>query len=173
MSNLGNNALGALVGPAVRQHSNRMICNAARGTKLTIAGGGGISKWEHAVETIMYGATLIQMCTKLLWDGPDYVAQMNQGMLAFMEEQGYETIADMRGLSLPYIVTPDKLDVYESHPQIDRERCTGCGICTKIGSCDALRVEDKKAVVNEEKCVSCGLCETLCPRKAISFSDAR
>lgn len=138
MSNLGNNALGALVGPAVRQHSNRMICNAARGTGLTIAGGGGISKWEHAVETIMYGATLTQMCTKLLWDGFDCIAQMNENMLRFMEEEGYETLADVRGLSLPYIVTPDHLEVYDEYPRFDRERCTGCGRCTRIGSCSAL-----------------------------------
>ena len=170
MPNLGNNALGGLVGPVNRHYANRLIANTALNTSLPIAGGGGITEWTHVVEAIMFGASITPMCTKLLWDGFEVIRKMNQGLLQFMEEQGYETIGDMRGLALKHLVTPDKLEAYDVPPHFDRERCVGCGACLKIGSCTALSLdEERKAQVDVSKCAFCGLCGSLCPRGAIYF----
>ncbi len=170
MPNLGNNALGGLVGPVNRQYAYRLIANTAMNTSLRIAGGGGITEWTHVVEAIMFGASITPMCTKLLWDGFDVIRKMNQGLLRFMEEQGYETIDAMRGLALRHLVTPDRLEAHDVPPHFDRERCVGCGACLKIGSCTALSLdEERKVQVDVDKCAFCGLCGSLCPRGAIHF----
>ena len=174
MPNLYNNAIGGLVGPVNRMYANRLIANTAMNTKLRIAGGGGICEWKHVVEAIMFGASITPMCTKLLWDGFEVITKINEGLLAFMEEQGYETIEDMRGMALKHLVTPDKLEAVDVLPHFDRDRCVKCGACLKVGSCTALYADEEKNIhVDESKCAFCGLCASLCPRKAIYFPNER
>lgn len=51
--------------------------------------------------------------------------------------------------------------------KIDKEKCTGCGICEDICPTDAITVNET-ASVDEEKCVDCGTCVDECPNEAIS-----
>jgi indolepyruvate ferredoxin oxidoreductase alpha subunit len=44
---------------------------------------------------------------------------------------------------------------------VDREKCTGCRICMRIG-CPAISMKDKKADVNPTLCVGCDVCKELC-----------
>ena len=55
-----------------------------------------------------------------------------------------------------------------SHPIIDTDECTGCGICVDACPQDVLDiVNDVAAVVNEELCTACGDCMEECPMGAI------
>jgi len=53
-------------------------------------------------------------------------------------------------------------------PSIDSDKCTHCGICTKICAYHALADLGKKILVFEELCHGCGGCSLLCPEKAIT-----
>ena len=58
-------------------------------------------------------------------------------------------------------------------PVIDREKCTGCGLCVDVCACGVLvLVDDKATVVKKEECHICThwctLCESVCPNEAIS-----
>ena len=52
---------------------------------------------------------------------------------------------------------------------IDTEKCTGCGLCVKSCSFDALIITDKKACLEEEKCTLCSLCISACPTDAVTM----
>lgn len=59
-------------------------------------------------------------------------------------------------------------------PQIDPQRCTGCGRC--VGACDdhLLSLEplrwQKFAVLHEaERCTGCSACAVVCPFHAITM----
>lgn len=53
-------------------------------------------------------------------------------------------------------------------PEIDRNRCNGCGICEALCPTHAVAVRDGYAViVDADACNFCPLCETYCPQGAI------
>jgi NAD-dependent dihydropyrimidine dehydrogenase PreA subunit len=53
--------------------------------------------------------------------------------------------------------------------KINKEKCTGCGICVDICPVEAISMEDDKAKIDTEKCVDCGQCVEQCPNEAISM----
>ena len=54
-------------------------------------------------------------------------------------------------------------------PQVDLEKCTGCGICVSVCTCGAIILKDGKiAILETAECTWCTLCEAACPVGAIS-----
>lgn len=54
-------------------------------------------------------------------------------------------------------------------PEIDIEKCTGCGDCASACLGEAVDIVEGKAVVaRPEDCDYCTECEVLCPEGAIS-----
>lgn len=51
---------------------------------------------------------------------------------------------------------------------IDKEKCTGCGLCARNCSQDAISGEKKEPhVIDPEKCVKCGVCQETCKFDAV------
>lgn len=52
---------------------------------------------------------------------------------------------------------------------VDGDKCTGCGVCVKACSFDALELVGKLAVFDDGKCTYCGVCISACPTDAIDM----
>jgi ferredoxin len=55
---------------------------------------------------------------------------------------------------------------------VDRERCSGCGICETNCSAGAIVVE-RVAWIDAQRCIGCGRCVEVCPQEAVSLRAER
>ncbi len=55
---------------------------------------------------------------------------------------------------------------------INKDKCTGCGLCVKVCPFDAMKLIDDKAEANEA-CTLCGACIKVCPVDALSIERRR
>jgi len=55
--------------------------------------------------------------------------------------------------------------------KVDKEKCTSCKVCLRLG-CPAISSDaDDKSLINEALCTGCGVCAQGCAFKAIAFAD--
>ncbi len=169
-SGAGN--FGGNSGPWSRLISNRFVADVAKACPDTpIIGGGGIGKWEHIVECIMYGAGSVQVCTSVMFEGFELVDKFVKGLTGYMEKTGYSNVEEFRGLALKNVLGPHQMKYADITADIDKNKCTGCRKCEKLPTCDAISYHDKKCEVKMEACVGCGLCVGICPVKAIGIAN--
>ena len=75
---------GGLSGKPVKQRSTEVIryLNKKSNGTLTIIGVGGISSPEDAIEKIEAGASLVQVYTGLIYEGPSLIKRINKALLS-------------------------------------------------------------------------------------------
>jgi len=164
-------SMGSLGGPAARYIGYAMVAQLAKRCHVPIIGGGGIATWEHAVETMMWGATLFTVCTEIMWHGWQVIPRALAGIESFMDSEGYSGYEDLVGRSLPQFRSAESLEPLDGCAVVDPHRCTACGQCLQPGHCDAITIGDV-AVVDPNACLGCGICEALCPTGAIAMTPA-
>ena len=92
---------GALAGRPVRDQMDRKIQSLyARmdRQRYRIIGAGGVASAEDAYRKIRLGASLVQLLTSLVYEGPWVVKRINEGLLDLMERDGVERISDVVGI---------------------------------------------------------------------------
>lgn len=67
------------------------------GEKLVIIGIGGIMDAEDAYEKIKAGASLVALITGLIYEGPQLVGDINQGLVKLLKADGYTHVAEAVG----------------------------------------------------------------------------
>lgn len=167
-------AFAGLCGPWIRPLAYRHVAQMAmRIPGIQIAGGGGLTNWRQSVEMIMYGATALTYCTALYLLGFEVLKEIEDGLRAFVKEQGYNNILDVQGMALQHITVPHEVVYVDKLPYIDPKTCVGCGFCIRPGHCEALELVNGKAtLVNADLCTRCGVCYWLCPHDAITMVPA-
>ncbi len=90
---------GGLSGQPVRERSTDLISlvyNLTSGKK-TIIGVGGVNSAESAYQKIKAGASLVQLYTGLIYEGPGLVKEINEGLVHLLERDGYGNISEAVG----------------------------------------------------------------------------
>jgi dihydropyrimidine dehydrogenase (NAD+) subunit PreA len=128
----GKSSHGGYCGPAVKPialHMVQQICADAE-VGLPVSAIGGVSSWRDAAEFILLGAGTVQACTAPMHYGFRIVEDMIDGLSEWMDEKGFATIEDFRGLSLPRVTEWQHLDLnYKIVARIDPATCIGCQLC--------------------------------------------
>jgi dihydropyrimidine dehydrogenase (NAD+) subunit PreA len=165
----GTSAFGGYSGRAVKPIGLRCIAQLAKGTSIPLSGIGGIANWQDAAEYILVGASTVQVCTAIMFRGYKIVEKMKEGLSAYMDEKGFESVTQMRGYILPKITAYEELNfAYRVTASIDEGFCTKCGLCHTAcmdGGWQAIEMESRQVYprVVTEKCDGCSLCVQVCP----------
>lgn len=90
---------GGLSGAPVRDKSTKMIRSFYTLTKgqIPIIGVGGISTAEHAYEKIKAGASLVQLYTGMIYQGPRIARNINEGLAEYLARDGFKNISEAVG----------------------------------------------------------------------------
>jgi dihydroorotate dehydrogenase len=67
------------------------------GDRIRIIGMGGISSAEEAYEKICAGASLVQLVTGLVYEGPSINRRINKGLVKYLKRDGFTTIKEAVG----------------------------------------------------------------------------
>jgi dihydroorotate dehydrogenase len=90
---------GGLSGPHLKEQSKVIISAFYRVTEgqVPIIGVGGVDSAQDAYAKIRSGASLVQLYTALVYHGPQLVKDINQGLLALAQKDGFNTISEAVG----------------------------------------------------------------------------
>jgi dihydroorotate dehydrogenase len=90
---------GGLSGAPLRARATECVRHIWRQThgNLPIVGVGGVFTATDAYEKIRAGATLVEVWTGLVYEGPGIVRAINSGLLRLLERDGFGSIADAVG----------------------------------------------------------------------------
>jgi dihydropyrimidine dehydrogenase (NAD+) subunit PreA len=128
----GKSSHGGYCGPAVKPIALHMVQQLAgdRECGLPVSGIGGISGWREAAEFLLLGCQSLQVCTAVMHYGYRVVEDMIDGLSNWMDEKGFRTLDDFRGLSLARVTEWQHLDLnYKIVARIHPELCIGCALC--------------------------------------------
>jgi dihydroorotate dehydrogenase len=94
-----HNQEGGLSGKPLRTKSNYVLKRLYTLTKgvIPLIGVGGIFSAEDAYEKIRLGASLVQVYTGWIFEGPSLVPKINKGLIKLMERDGFKRIQDAVG----------------------------------------------------------------------------
>ena len=89
-------------GKVVQTRSDEMIKHIATrwGKTFVIVGCGGVFSAEDAYRKIKLGASLIQLVTGLIYEGPQVISEINLGVARLLKQDGYTNISQAVGAGL-------------------------------------------------------------------------
>lgn len=90
---------GGISGKPLAETANKMIAyvyQKTQGQKIII-GCGGIFNAADAYKKIKLGASLVQLITGMIFEGPQMISQINLGLVQLLEKDGYQNISEAVG----------------------------------------------------------------------------
>ncbi len=161
---------GGYTGPAIKPIVMRHLSEVAKKVDLPISAVGGVNSYHEVIEYIMLGATTVQLCTALMWNGYERITKIINDLNQWMDEKGYQSFDEIRGIALKDITTVEELaKLPAKHARIDAHACSNCGLCQKICMYRAISEKEGARFADPAKCDGCGVCQQLCPLHAVTL----
>ncbi len=91
---------GAFSGLPTNELSNNLIKFAYKnyGNRFVIIGCGGVFSCFDAYKKIKLGASLVQLITGMIYNGPSIIGEINEGLIKLLKRDGYKNISEAVGV---------------------------------------------------------------------------
>lgn len=155
-------------GPWAINYALNWITKMFPAISIPISASGGVTNWRDVVKYLLAGANNVQVCATVYMRGYEVLESLSKGLARYMDEHGYENIAQFRGAVIPKIKGLYEFERRKVRvARIDEDKCTGCGSCEK--SCIYFAIEKGKSYRVTSLCDGCGMCAQVCPVQAIQM----
>ncbi|WP_135822013.1 quinone-dependent dihydroorotate dehydrogenase [Halostella litorea] len=91
---------GGLSGKPIEKEATGMVRFVAERVDVPVVGVGGVSSAEGAYRKIRAGASLVQLYTGLVYEGPTLARRINEGLLDLLDRDGFDDVSDAVGADL-------------------------------------------------------------------------
>lgn len=100
LDSLPEHIKGGLSGRPTFDITNQLIYQTRKhyGDRFTIIGVGGVFSAEDAYKKIRLGADLVSLITGMIYEGPQRIGQINEGLARLLRRDGFQSIADAVGI---------------------------------------------------------------------------
>ena len=96
-------AYGGYSGRGIKPIALRAVSATAAATGLPVSATGGIATWQDAAEFLLAGASTFQICTEVMTRGVTIIDDLIDGLTAYLESKGFESLDAACGKALPHI----------------------------------------------------------------------
>ncbi|MEW6227842.1 MAG: ATP-binding protein [Bacillota bacterium] len=97
------------------------------------------------------------------------------GAFAVLAESKVLADCDVDAADLHLLLEPTVRETREFYGSkkavLDREKCTGCGVCMEVCRFDAITMGKGRIGIDRVSCEGCAVCSFACPRGAIAMED--
>ena len=85
-----------------RDKSDNLIAKTYKeyGNDFIIIGVGGIFSAKDAYKKIRLGASLVQLITGMIYEGPQLIGEINKGLARFLKRDGFSSISEVIGIDV-------------------------------------------------------------------------
>lgn len=94
-----SNRVGGISGPALKPIALRCVYEIAQAVHVPIISTGGVTTGRDAAEMLMAGATAVGVGSAVWYRGMAALGEIGAELEAFMKNENYSRLADMRGLA--------------------------------------------------------------------------
>lgn len=94
-----NNKFGGIAGPMIKPVALKCVYKTYEAVDIPIFGVGGIKDYKDALEFLYAGASLLQIGTAIMYDGPEIFSKISNDLEVFLKDNGYKNIKEIIGLS--------------------------------------------------------------------------
>ena len=91
---------GGLSGRPLEPRATEVVRLVASNTEIPVIGVGGVFTAEDAYRKIRAGASLVQLYTGLIYRGPAIARDINRGLIALLERDGFDDVEQAVGADL-------------------------------------------------------------------------
>jgi dihydroorotate dehydrogenase (fumarate) len=144
---------------------------------VNVIAGRGVRRWQEAVELLMAGATVVEICTTAFVYGLSFGQEVIDDIERFLDRKGYPGIDGIKGIALKKALKPSQIkdSVKPVFAKVDGRKCKACGRCEDVCAYDAAKVLYKNgagmAKIDQSRCVGCTLCSQVCPHHTITLQE--
>ena len=94
--------VGGISGKAVQDLADAMLAYIRRreGDRFVLIGCGGVFSAEDAYKKIRLGASLVQMITGMIFEGPQVVSEINRGLAGLLKRDGFANVGEAVGADI-------------------------------------------------------------------------
>ncbi|MBQ0079468.1 MAG: tRNA-dihydrouridine synthase [Eubacterium sp.] len=159
---------GGISGEYIRPLGLASVATIAQTVDIPLCGIGGVSSAENALEYIMLGASAVQVGTAVMREGYEVIGKIARDLENWMEIHGYDSVEQVRGKALRNMKSFDEMKFEPAVSTVEDMPCVDeCNRCYTVCVYDAIKMNENNVTVDKNECSGCGLCTFACPARKL------